>query len=117
MMNENCLKIAEEAEKKMEKIYLSVSLEAFLIDITLVGVLFYHLRLTTFTVFQAIGATLIVLVVASIVLMLRKKHLKKQLVLNLEQNESNEAEFKEHLEQNPLAFELIRPLFITPNRR
>ncbi|GEM_PF-6031337 len=116
-MNEQCLKITTDAEKKLEKLYLTVTVEALLIGITSIGVIFYYLQLTTFTVLQAIGTVLIVLLVASIVLMIRKKNIKKKLVFELEQNASNESELKTYLEQNPLEFELIRPLFITPVRR
>ncbi len=116
-MNEQCLKITENAEKKMEKLYLSVTVEAIFIDMTLVGVLLYYLPWTTFTVLQAIGATLIILLFASIVLMLRKKTIRKHLISELEQNASSEAELKTYLEQNPLDFELIRPLFIAPIKR
>lgn len=116
-MNEQCLKITADAEKKLEKIYLSVTVEALLIAITSIGVILYYLRLTAFTVLQAIGAILIILLVASIVLMFRKKSIKKKLILELEQNASGEAELKTYLEQNPLEFELIRPLFIAPVKR
>ena len=116
-MNEECHPIAERAEKQMEKVYLSVTIEALIIEITALGVIFYYLHLTAFTVMQAIGASLIILLVASIVIMLRKKRIKKKIVDELEQSGISAEAFKTYLEANTLEYELIRPLFIEQGKK
>ena len=112
-MNHSCPEIAEDAEKKLEKLYISVTVEALVLSAAAIVVLLvYHRTFTAFIVMQVIGCILIILVVSSIILLVRKKRIKKEVLQQLKDNGHSEEAFVAQLTENPIEFELVRPLFI-----
>ncbi len=114
-MNETMQKLANDNEHFLEKLYIAVSIEALALEIPLVSIIFYYLGMTTFAVLQAIGSTLMILLVGSGILHFRKNHLKKRVIAALHENNIPEDTFHAFLKTPECNCEFLLALFTPPN--
>lgn len=110
-MNETIQKLATDNEHFLEKLYIAVSIEALALEIPLVTLIFYYLGMTAFSVLQAIGTTLMILLIGSGTIHFRKKRLKKRIIASLQENNIPEDDFLAFLKTPENDCEFLLALF------
>ena len=105
---------ARNGELKMARVYISATVEAVIFDVALVAVMFWKLGFSSFSFMQAIGITLFILFCFSVVIWVRKKSIRKDLLGQLDAVHLEEKDFVAFLEKNSTEYEFLHALFIKP---
>ena len=110
-MNQAMTDIASLHDRKLAKVYVTVTAEALVFEGAIACMIFYWLGFSAFTLLQVIGTALLILVIGSVSLQIRKKHIKNSILSSLSELEISETDFKEFLGSHPAQFEFIQALF------
>ncbi|MBQ9394607.1 MAG: hypothetical protein IJU23_03690 [Proteobacteria bacterium] len=105
---------ARNGELKMARVYVSATVEALVFDAAITAVMFWKLGFSSFSFMQAIGIALFVLFCFSVVIWVRKKSIRKEILGQLEAAHMEEKDIVAFLKDNPTEYEFVHALFIKP---
>ena len=106
--------IASLHDRKLARVYVIVTVEALVFECAIACMIFFKLGFSSFTLLQVIGTALLILVIGSISLQIRKRNIKNSILSSLATREISETDFMEFLNTHPTQFEFIQALFISP---
>ncbi len=109
-----CHNTAQSFEHKIAQIYLASTAEAILFEIAVLCVIFIKAGFSSFTIMQAIGMSLMILLIISAIIHFRKKKIKEQLLQKLNEAECSEEKMLDFFKQNPAEFEFVQALLNPP---
>lgn len=105
--------IASTFDEKLAKIYISVTVECLIFSAVCAGMIIFYLGFTAFAVLQSIGCILLMLLIFTLVLKLRKSHVKRDIEAQYPEA-SDLAEFENYLKAHSLDHEFLYAVMINP---
>lgn len=103
--------IANAFDEKLAKIYISVTVECLIVSAVCAGMIIFYLGFTTFAVLQSIGCILWMLLIFTLVLKIRKSHVKRDIEAHYT-DASDLAEFENYLKAHSLEHEFLYAVMI-----
>ena len=119
---------AATAEKKLEKLYLILSLSALFLAIIICTILLIHFGFSSFSIMMSIGSILMIMFITSAILFFTKKSIYCKIQQTLHTNPTspqdstespndNLSQFARFLNEHALEFELTHNLFNTYTKK